>query len=115
MTYLQIPTFRKILRPVELGCELAKIGLSSEIECSIIIGDFDEEEPLLDLNGVEIYEDIPLHRDTFDRLIAEKINDTINRARETMEECGVNAQNLDCIVWVGGPTHLQTVAGQSFL
>ena len=56
------------------------------------------------LNGVAIYEDIPLHRDTFDKLITEKINDTINRARETMEGCGVNAQDLDCIVWVGGPT-----------
>lgn len=99
------PTFRKILRPIELGCEAAKIGLSTEDEYAIIVGDIDEDEPLLDLNGAEIYEDIPLHRDTFDRLIAEKINDTINRARETMEECGVNAQDLDCIVWVGGPTH----------
>ena len=99
------PTFRKILRTAECGCELAKIKLSSAVEELINVGDFDEEEPLLDLNGAEIYEDIPLHRDTFDKLIAEKINDTINRARETMEECGVNAQDLDCIVWVGGPTN----------
>ena len=99
------PTFRKVVRAAERGCELAKIGLSSEIEYPIIIGDMDEEEPLLDLNGAEIYADIPLHRDIFDKLIDEKINDTINRVRETMEECGVNAQYLDCIVWVGGPTH----------
>ena len=99
------PTFRKILRTAERGCELAKIKLSSAVEELINVSDLDEEEPLLDLNGAEIYEDIPLHRDTFDKLIAEKINDTINRARETMEECGVNAQDLDCIVWVGGPTN----------
>ena len=98
------PAFRKLRRVAERGCENAKIRLSSEVEYPINVGDIDEEEPLLDLNGAEIYEDIPLHRDTFDKLIAEKINDTINRARETMEECGVNAQDLDCIVWVGGPT-----------
>ena len=99
------PTIRKVLRTVDRGCELATLGLSTEDEYSINVGDSYEEEPLLDLNGAEIYEDIPLHRDTFDKLIAEKINDTINRARETMEECGVNAQDLDCIVWVGGPTN----------
>ena len=99
------PAFRKMLRAVEISCELAKIELSSEIECTIRLVEFSNGEPLLDLNGGEIFEEIPLYRDTFDKLIDEKINDTINRVRETMEECGVNAQDLDCIVWVGGPTH----------
>ncbi len=99
------PTFRKLRRVAERGCEKAKIRLSSEVEYPIYVGGIDEEEPLLDLDGKEIDKDIPLHRDTFDKLIAEKINDTINCARQTMEECGVNAQDLDCIVWVGGPTN----------
>ena len=99
------PAFQKMFRAVEMNCELAKIELSSKIESTIRLVEFSNGEPLLDLNGGEIFEEIPLYRDTFDKLIAEKINDTINRVRETMEGCGVNAQDLDCIVWVGGPTN----------
>lgn len=93
------------MRVAERTSEDAKIDLSSMEQSTIMISEFQEDEPLLDLNGCEIYQEIPLHRDTFDKLIAEKIDDTINCARKTMAECGVNPQDLDCIVWVGGPTN----------
>ena len=32
-----------------------------------------------------------------------------------MEECGVNSQNIDRIVWIGGSYTLQAVTGQSLL
>ena len=95
----------QFLRVAEGTSEVAKIDLSSMEQSTIMVSEFEEDEPLLDLNGCEIYQEIPLNRETFDKLIAEKIDDTINCARKTMAECGVNSQDLDCIVWVGGPTN----------
>ena len=101
------PTFNPILPVAERASEKAKIDLSSSEQSLIKFNEFDGDIDVLplDLNDEEIYQEIPLPRDRFDKLIAEKINDTINCARETMEECGVNPQDLDCIVWVGGPTN----------
>ena len=102
---LSTEPFDQILRLAERASEDAKIDLSSMEQSTIMVSEFQEDKPLLDLNGKEIYLEIPLHRDTFDKLIAEKIDDTIKRASKTMEECGVNPSDLDCIVWVGGPTN----------
>lgn len=90
------------------SAEQAKKELSGSGESTISIPPIGEDrwdEYLQDLNGKIIFEEIPLQRDSFDKLIAEKINDTINCARKTMEECGINAHDIDRIVWVGGPTH----------
>ena len=103
---LSIKPFDQILDLADRVSEDAKIDLSSMEQSDIkMTSDFYRDEPLLDLNGEEIFGDIPLPRDRFDKLIAEKIDDTINCARKTMAECGVNSQDLDCIVWVGGPTN----------
>lgn len=103
---LSVDPNKRIERVAEGRSEDAKIDLSSLEQASIEFSDFEEDEPLQDLKGCGIYEEgIPLQREDFDELIAEMINDTINCARETMEECGVNSQDLDCIVWVGGPTN----------
>ena len=100
--------FGKLLGIASYATERAKIELSSteETETTIEIPHrADWSDHLQDLNGNEIFEEIPLQRENVDKLITEKINDTINCARKTMEECGVNAHDLDRIVWVGGPTH----------
>ncbi len=97
------PGFKPLLRVIERAAEIAKIDLSSMEEAMILIDD--PENPLEDLNGEEIFSEIPLRRDDYNALIAGKINDTINRADKTMEECGVSSRDLDCIVWVGGPTN----------
>ena len=98
--------FGKLLGITSYAIERAKIELSSSEETTIEIPHrADWLDHLQDLNGNEIFEEIPLQRENVDKLIAEKINDTINCARKTMEECGVNAHDLDRIVWVGGPTH----------
>ena len=90
----------------EYSIERSKIELSSREETRIEIPHRSDWEHLLqDLKGEIIYEEIRLHRENVNKLIAEKINDTINCARKTMEECGMNARDLDRIVWVGGPTH----------
>ncbi|MYF97899.1 Hsp70 family protein [Candidatus Poribacteria bacterium] len=98
--------FEKLLRIVSYSVEQTKIQLSRDEKSDIVIPSRDHlTEDLRDLKGNEIYLEIPLQRETVDELIADKVNDTINSARKTMTECGVNAHDLTSIVWIGGPTH----------
>jgi molecular chaperone DnaK len=58
-----------------------------------------------DLSGDEIYLDIPLQRDTFDALISDRVADTITAAHETLSQAGLTSNDVEEIVWVGGPTN----------
>ena len=97
------PTFKPLLRLATWATERAKIELSAREETMISLNEV--EIRTNDLNGDEIYLEIPLHRHTFDALIADQVNDTITAARETLSETGYSPNDLKCIVWVGGPTH----------
>ena len=97
------PTFKPLLRLANWATERAKIELSAKDEAMISCSE--EEIRTNDLNGEEIYLDIPLDRDTFDKLIEEQINETIDAARETLSKTGYTPNDIQCIVWVGGPTH----------
>lgn len=99
-------SFKRFLRIVEYSIEQPKKALSRQEEATIVIPIRDDwSDYLQDLNGKTAFKEVPLQRDTFDKIIAEKINDTINCSRKTMEECSVNAHDINRIVWVGGPTH----------
>lgn len=58
-----------------------------------------------DLNGDEIYLDIPLNRDTYDQLIADRIAESIAAARETLSKAHLTPHDLERVVFVGGPTN----------
>ena len=96
-------TFTSLIRLATWATERAKIELSAREEVMISLSEV--ETRLRDLNGNEIYLDIPLHRDIYDQLIAERVNQTTDTARETLKEAGLMPHDLECIVWVGGPTH----------
>ena len=98
------PAFKSLIRSATRATEHAKIELSAREEVVIYPPDIDTRGAR-DLNGDEIYLDIPLQRDTYDSLIAEHINETINCARETLSKAGLTPHDLERIVWVGGPTH----------
>ena len=97
------PTFKSLLRLATWATERAKIELSAREDVVINLSEI--ETRAQDLKGDEIYLDIPLQRDTYDVLIAEHIDDTINCARETLSKAGLTSHDLERIVWVGGPTH----------
>ena len=96
------PTFKSLLRLATLAAERAKIELSAREDAAINLSEIDTRAE--DLNGNEIYLDIPLQRDIYNPLIAERINETIECARETLAKSGLTSHDLECIVWVGGPT-----------
>ena len=80
----------------------AKIELSSKDEAIISLDD--SEVRVQDKSGKDIYVDIPITRDEFDKLVAEKINESIEATRETMQKVGLTSHDVGRIVFVGGPT-----------
>lgn len=97
------PTYHALIRQVFRSTEDAKIELSSREEAVIRLDEMEAGTP--DLSGKDIYVDIPLRRNTYDERIAERLNATIDRARDTLSDAGLTPQDLECIVWVGGPTN----------
>lgn len=93
-------------KPLLRGClwagEKAKIELSAKEEAVISLTESDLS--LRDEAGEEIYVDIPFTRTQLDALIAEKVEEGIQSARETLEKAGLSSQDIGRVVFVGGPT-----------
>lgn len=97
------PSFKSLIRLASWATERAKIELSAREDSVISLSE--TEARVRDLNGNEIYLDIPLHRDTYDKMIAERVGESIESARETLNKAGLSQHDLERIVFVGGPTN----------
>ncbi len=101
------PSFRSLFRLAIWATERAKIELSAREDSVISLSE--TEARIRDLNGNEIYLDIPLKRDAYDKLIAERVGESIESARETLNKAGLSPHDLDRIVFVGGPTNYKSL------
>jgi molecular chaperone DnaK len=97
------PKFETHKRVALWAIEKAKIELSAKEEATIILSE--DEMRCRDLSGNDVYLEIPLKREQFDRLIDEKVCDSIATARETLSKAGLTPHDLERIVFIGGPTH----------
>ena len=95
------PKYQALLRRAEHAAERAKIELSDKLEAVITAV---EDLGITDESGAEIYLDIPIMRSVLDELIAGKVDEAINAARETLEEAGLGPNDVERMVFVGGPT-----------
>ena len=95
--------FKSLIRLASWATERAKIELSAREDTVISLSE--TEARVRDLNGDEIYLDIPLQRDTYDKLIVERIGESIEAARETLNKAGLTPHDLERIVFIGGPTN----------
>lgn len=96
------PQYKSLLRLAAWSAERAKIELSSRDEAAISLSE--AEARVRDEGGEEIYLDIPLGRETLDRLIQARLAETVEAARETLAKAGMNPHDVERIVFVGGPT-----------
>lgn len=94
--------YKALLRMCLWAAEKAKIELSSKEESVISLTESDLG--VSDQDGSEIYVDIPFSRSQLDALIAPKVDEAIQSARETLEKAGLSAHDVERIVFVGGPT-----------
>jgi molecular chaperone DnaK len=97
------PSFKSLLRLGIWATERAKIELSAREDSVISLSEI--EAGVRDLNGKEIYLDIPLQRETYDELISERVVESIESARETLKKAHLSPHDLQDIVFVGGPTN----------
>lgn len=97
------PQYRPLLRMATWATEKAKIELSHKDEAIISLPE--TELGIRDNAGEEIYIDIAMDRKRYDALIGPKVEESIRSTRETLEKAGLSPHDVECIVFVGGPTH----------
>jgi len=93
--------FKPLIRLSAWASERAKIELSAREDAVIALSEM--EARVQDLNGKDIYLDISMDRRTYDALIAERVSETVEAARETLSKAGLSPHDLERIVFVGGP------------
>jgi len=96
------PQFKTLIRMASWASEKAKIELSSRED--VIISLPETELNVRDLDGEEIYIDIPINRQNYDPLIRDKVDESIKATREALEKTGLSSYDIDRVVFVGGPT-----------
>jgi len=94
--------YKSLLRMCLWASEKAKIELSAKEESVISLTESDLG--ISDESGAEIYIDIPLSRTLLDQLIASKLDESIQSARETLDKAGLSPHDVERVVFVGGPT-----------
>jgi molecular chaperone DnaK len=95
--------FRGLTRMATYAAEKAKIELSGREDAVISLSEV--EIASRDVAGTEIYLDVPFNRATFDALIKDKVDESIQAVRETLEKAGLSSHDVERLVFVGGPTH----------
>lgn len=96
------PKYKSLSRMCLWASEKAKIELSSREDSVISLTESDLG--VRDESGAEIYIDIPFTRNLLDKLIANKVDESIQSARETLGKAGLSPHDVERIVFVGGPT-----------
>lgn len=97
------PQYRALLRVATLATEKAKIELSMKDEAVIILSP-ETDIAVRDQSGEEIYVDMTIDRKRYDDLIASKIEESIQSARETLDKANLSPHDVERVVFVGGPT-----------
>jgi molecular chaperone DnaK len=97
------PQFKSLMRMATWAAEKAKIDLSQKEETVVSLPE--TELGVRDQAGEEIYIDITINRKRYDALIAPKVEESIQSARETLEKAGLSPHDVERVVFVGGPTH----------
>jgi len=97
------PTYKSLLRMATWAVEKAKIELSQGEEATINLSEM--EIGVKDMDDEEIYLDISISRNQFNDLISEKIEESIQVTRETIEKSGLSTHDVERIIFIGGPTN----------
>ncbi|MDX2028789.1 MAG: Hsp70 family protein [Alphaproteobacteria bacterium] len=98
------PQYRRLVRVAQLAAEKAKIDLSSKEETAIFASD--DEVRMADQSQVEIFLDAPITRAQLETLIRKPVMQTVEVIRELLSENNYKHEDIDRIVFVGGPSRI---------
>lgn len=95
--------YKTFCRVAQWATERAKIELSAVETSTIALSE--GEARTVDESGSELYIDIDITRKQIDDIISDLVNETVAATRETLAKAGLNSNDLERIVFVGGPTN----------
>ncbi len=96
------PDFRRLRQLSYYACEQAKIELSMRPEACIQMDEMHIGQQ--DLDGQDIYLDVPITQSRLSQLIRPLLQTTVDISRATVQKAGVQSQDVQKIVFIGGPT-----------
>lgn len=99
--------YSRLMRIAALAAERAKIDLSLVEETQVFASE--EEVRMKDLAGTDIFIDATLTRTVFEGLIKTPVNNTIELIRSVLEEAELKTEDLDTIVFIGGPSRIPLI------
>lgn len=95
--------YKTFCRVAQWATERAKIELSAMESSTIALSE--GEARATDEDGNELYIDIDINREDVDGIIANLIEETVEATRETLTKAGLSSNDLERIVFIGGPTN----------
>ncbi len=96
------PKYRTFCRIAHWATEQAKMELSASETSTIALSEY--QSRTLDEQENELYIDIDLSRTQIDSIISDLVEETITITRDTLRKAGLSANDIEKIVFVGGPT-----------
>lgn len=96
------PQFKPLLRMAIWAAERAKIELSQKDQ--VLVSLPEAELNVRDLSGEDVYIEIGVDRRQFDELISSRVTTSIQATLETLEKAGLSPDDVERVVFVGGPT-----------
>ena len=95
--------YKTFCRIAQWATEQAKIELSAAPTCTIALSEGQARTTDEDEN--ELYIDIELTRDQVDVIMQDLIDETIAATRDTLSKAGLTTNDIERIVFIGGPTN----------
>ena len=94
--------YRRLRQLALFACEQGKVELSLREESFIQMNENTIAQK--DLDGNEIYLDVPIAREQLTKLIQDLMQTTVMVTEETIRKAGVRKEDIRKIVFIGGPT-----------
>jgi molecular chaperone DnaK len=102
--FQKIDRYKRLIGKSLMAAEIAKIELSTVDASTIFLSD--EDIRVQDENGADIYLDIAVTRKKFEELVEPSLIQTLDMTRSIIKANGYTAQDIDRIVFVGGPSKM---------
>ena len=99
--------FRRLMRLATAKAEEAKIELSTRESAQIFVAE--EEARIEDQAGQEIFIDVPLDRTRLEELTRDRVDATIELCRKILSENGLSHDDIDRLVFIGGPSKMPSI------
>lgn len=94
--------FKRLFAVVRMKAEVAKIELSTRETAVIYLSEDDARAQ--DLEGNDVYVEVEISRLRYEELIKDRILETVEISRKMLRENGLSNDDIDRIVFIGGPS-----------